>query len=156
MRTDVDMTKVTQRPLDATGQTDLERQALNFIRSFSWCDAVLEFYEGISDPDILGVFLLRIRPARPGVDEWHWIIVGDLPPAYLVTDGAPNPACALDGYIFLMRKWVNAAERGEPVDELIPVNVPPTPKYAKMLDGRLRVLAEFLQENFRDDLKDGE
>lgn len=152
MPSNVDMTKLRHRPVSAEGQSGLEREALAFIRGFSWCDAVLELYEGIADPDILGVFLARIRPARPGVDEWLWIVVGDLPPAYLVIDRAPNPACALDGYIGLMREWVKAVERGAPVDDLIPVNVPPTREYAKMLDGRLRVLAEFLRENFQDDL----
>lgn len=154
MQSEVDMTTLHRRPIDKE-QNGLAREALAFIRGFSWCDAVLDLYEGIADPDILGVFLTRIRPARPDVDEWLWIIVGDLPPAYLVTDRAPNPACALDGYIGLMREWVNAAERGASVDDLIPVNVPPTREYAKMLGGRLRVLSEFLQENFRDDLQAG-
>lgn len=155
MQNEIDFTKVTRQPIDADSKSDLGTQAVRFLRSFAWCADVLELYEGILEPDIVGVFLCKIRPARPEVDEWLWVIVGDLPPAYLVTDEAPNPACALDGYIALMRDWVKAAKRGDPVDRLIPVNAPPTPEYATMLDSRLRILSDFLAEEFVDDLKAG-
>jgi len=41
-----------------------------------------------------------------------------------------------------MRGWVDAAKNGEPVDDLIPVNVPPTPEWAEELDSRLNFISK--------------
>lgn len=57
---------------------------------------------------------------------WIWVIVGDLPPAYITTENNANPACALDGYITEMKEWVEAVRMGKPTSERIPVNAPPT------------------------------
>jgi hypothetical protein len=74
------------------------------------------------------------------MDELLWVVVGDLPPAYLVTDGNPIPLAALETYVEEMQAWVNAVEAGEPVDDLIPVNVTPTHDHAKQLKERLLCL----------------
>src|SRR5262249_36635486 len=107
----------------------MRADAERFLGSFAWCGGVTEAYFGLGVGGIVAVLLFRIRPAGAGVDEWLWVVTGDLPPAYLVTDQAPNPACALKGYIDLMREWVEAARSGRPVVDLIPVNVPPTPEW---------------------------
>jgi hypothetical protein len=119
---------------------DLEVAAANFIHSFAWSGTVLEMYEGFQEPEILGVFLIHLRPAAPDVDEWLWVVVGDVPPAYLVADDNPTVAEAVDGYIREMQRWVEAAREGRPVDALIPVNVPPTQEFAEMLASRLKVM----------------
>src|SRR5262249_54855694 len=126
--------------------------AERFLGSFAWCGGVAESYFGLGVGGIVAVFLFRIRPARAGVDEWLWVVTGDLPPAYLVTDQAPNPACALEGSIDRMREWAGAARRGRPVVDSIPVNVPPTPEWANKLAGRLDVLEEHVLGSRKRDL----
>ena len=54
------------------------------------------------------------------MDEWVWVIVGEVPPAYITIDDAPNPACAVDGYIGAMREWAAAVRSGESTDGLVP------------------------------------
>lgn len=132
------------RPLQLDGpeSTELERTALEYIRGFTWCEQVRTLFEGLQEPGIIGIFLVEIKPARADIDAWLWLIVGDLPPAYLVTDDAPTPAAALDTYIALMDSWVRAVREGRPVDDLVPVNAPPTTQYAEMLASRLRILRE--------------
>ena len=120
--------------------TDLEDAAVNFIRSFAWSGELLAMYEGFQEPDMLGVFLMHLRPAQPQVDEWLWVVVGDLPPAYLVADDNPTVAQAVLGYADEMQRWIDAARTGAPVDDLIPVNVPPTTEFADMLSSRLAIL----------------
>lgn len=142
MAPEIDYTHLRRLRLDADNLTGLEREALGFINRFTWCASVEEFYEGIQVPGVIGVFLVNVHPARPDVDDWLWIVVGDLPPAYLVADGNPTPDDAIKGYIEEMRRWVEAAHEGKPVDELIPVNAPPTEEYADMLGRRLRTLEE--------------
>src|SRR5262245_45603207 len=93
----------------------MRADAERFLGSSAWCGGVDESYFGLGVGGIVAIFLFRIRPAQAGVDEWLWVVTGDLPPAYLVTDQAPNPACALKTYIGLMREWVEAARSGRPV-----------------------------------------
>ncbi len=80
-------------------------------------------------------------------------VVGDLPPAYITTEDAPNPATALDGYIGAMDDWVKAAKAGQSVADLIPVNVSPTVENAKRLESRLRFLDKEVLAHCAEDLK---
>jgi hypothetical protein len=74
-----------------------------------------------------------------------WVVVGDLPPAYLVTlDGSKSPSEALETYVELMDDWVQAVKHGKSINSLIKVNAEPTMDYAEQLSGRL----EFIKENF--------
>lgn len=141
MNSPVDL--MTLRPCCLSGPLHgLEAEAANFIRSFAWSGQLLEMYEGFHEPDILGVFLVRLKPAQPQVDEWLWVVVGDLPAAYLVTDNAVTVDEAIEGYVEEMQRWVDAVRAGNSVDDLIPVNTPPTPEFADMLQWRLDVLTE--------------
>lgn len=138
---------------DAKTIFELHEEAKNFLMDFKWCAAVLQEYVGFIYPGIVGVFLFRICPAREGVDEWVWIIVGDLPSAYITCEESPNPATALDSYIGAMSEWVHAVDRGESVDGLIPVGVPATRENAQKLKGRLKFLDENILCGYVEDLK---
>ena len=125
--------------------------AKGYLQYFDWCLEIQESYIGMLYPGILAVFLFRIVPGEKA-DEWIWIIVGDLPPAYLTVDICPNPATALDGYIGAMQEWVDAAFGGKSVADLIPVNVPATREYAELLQSRLEFLDERILSEYQDDL----
>lgn len=138
---------------------ELLATAHDFIESFTWCIAVRESYVGLAIGGVVGVFLLRIEPTEEDVDDWLWVAIGDIPPAYLVLDGAPNPASALDAYIGEMELWVEAVSKGEPVDDVIPVlnaggaeSLDPTREHAEMLASRLRFLRERVLAEYADDL----
>jgi hypothetical protein len=116
-------------------------EAKEYLAAFDWCESIEESYFGLGVGGIVAVFLFKIRPRHEGVDELLWVVVGDLPKAYLVTDDSPSPRLALETYVELMSEWVDAATKGQPVDELIPVNVAPTLENAKLLEGRLAFLS---------------
>jgi hypothetical protein len=97
--------------------------------------------------------LFQISPARQDVDEWVWVIVGDLPPAYITCEDSPNPACALDAYIGAMSEWVVAASSRSSVVELIPVNVEPSKENAERLRLRLKFIDDNILLNFKKDLE---
>ena len=118
----------------------MEGQATAFLTSFTWCHRIRDLYFGDGIGDVVAVFLARIEPSRPAIDEYLWIVVGDLPPAYLVVDDCRTPGEALQGYVGEMRKWVTLAERGETSREVIPVNAPATPEWAHWLKLRLDTL----------------
>ena len=132
--------------------SELFQRAQDYLRSFRWSDGIIDSYFGIGVGKIFAVFLFEIIHSKEDVDDWVWVVVGDIPSAYITTEGIPNPACALDGYIGEMRRWVAAAERGDPIDELIPVNVPPTQEWAHALKSRLDILDRTILSDFEDDL----
>ena len=77
----------------------LHDRAVAYITSFAWSGKVCSIRFGFGVGDIVGVFLVELEPASPKVDRFLWIVVGDLPSAYLVTDVSPNAAAALSAYI---------------------------------------------------------
>jgi len=130
----------------------MEAEARMFLSSFDWCREIREFYFGGGVGDVIAVFFARISPARPDIDEFLWIVVGDIPPAYLVTDDSPTPKEALQSYIEEMRQWVVLATAGKTSAEVIPVNVPATPEWAEALGSRLdflehEIIAACLQQD---------
>lgn len=126
----------------------LSAEATTFISSFRWCRKVRESFLAVGVGGVIGVFLFRIEPASHGVDELLWVIVGDLPPAYLVCDDAPDWRGALRCYIYEMRKWVLAVRSGGSLSGVIPIKAEPTRAHADMLASRL----ESIQERMIDDL----
>jgi hypothetical protein len=81
----------------------LHKDAENYLYSFSWCIKIVKSYMGFGYPGIVAVSLFNIIPSSKDVDDWIWVINGDLPSAYITTEGNPNPAYALAGYINEMR-----------------------------------------------------
>ena len=133
---------------------EMLEDASHYVKSFNWCRGIDEAYMGIGIGGVVGVFLFKIHPAGPEVDSWIWTVVGDLPPAYIAVEDAPNPAAALDAYIGAMQEWVEAAKTGRSVDGLIPVNVAPTPDYASQLESRLEFLDKNILSDYSDDLRE--
>jgi hypothetical protein len=118
----------------------MARDATNYISGFRWCGGVKQQFFGLGVGGIVAVFLFQILPKLQNVDEWLWVIVGDLPPAYIVTDTSPNPPVALRTYMREMRKWVEAAETSGSIENIIPVNAPATPEFAGKLQARLQFI----------------
>lgn len=127
-------------------------EAVRFLEFYDWCKRLDKAYVGMFYPGILGIFLFRIERNRADVDEWLWVVVGDLPAAYLTCEDAPTPAAALDAYIGAMSEWVEAAESGRSVAKLIPVNVPATKENAELLKTRLAFLDERILKQHQTDL----
>jgi hypothetical protein len=128
--------------------------AKSFLLSRNWCNEIKTGYLAYGVDGVLGVFFFEIIPAKPNVDNQLWVITGDVPPAYLVCDCAPNPSSALNGYIYEMRLWVEAVKSGKPIGNLIPVcyqditnPVPPTAEFADLLERRLEFIEQKIIPN---------
>ncbi|MGH6942493.1 hypothetical protein [Hypericibacter sp.] len=118
----------------------LHDEARRYIDSFRWSGEIKRVLFGMGIGGVVGVFLFELAPARPDVDKILWVVVGDLPPAHLVTDEAPEPDLALEVYIYQMRRWVEAVKAGGDLADVIPVNAPPTIENAADLESRLNML----------------
>jgi len=146
------------------GEDDEETQELNklcddaqrFVRAFRWHGEIKRVLFGLGIGGIVGVFLVELAPASPDIDSILWVVVGDLPPAYLVTDEAPEPDLALEAYIREMRLWVEAVKEGRDVADLIPVNARPTIENAVDLEKRLALLETEIIPWYRQGRSEGD
>jgi len=139
-----DMTRVED--LTDLEEVALARKAATYLTAFRWCASIRESFQAFDCGKIIGVFLFRIEPRLVGVEDTFWVVVGDLPPAYLVCDDSPDWHAALQAYVREMTCWVDAVRDGSPLVGVIPVNVSPTLEHADMLASRLR----FIQDHFID------
>jgi hypothetical protein len=127
-------------------------EACAFLLAQSWCRAVRvltlkKWIEGV-----LALLYAEIEPEpQSGAAEAVWVVVGDLPPAYLDVPSVPAYREALEAYIALLEEWVEAVRSGEPIDELMPLYhryslapVPPTLRFAEMIALRIRFLQDLL------------
>lgn len=122
----------------------MANQAREYLLSFEWCKEIEKGWFGWGIGGVCAVFLFQILPSKTKVDRWLWVIVGDLPSAYLVVDECPTPLGALETYVELMQEWANAVKSGKPTDNCIPVNAPATPENVDLLQRRL----DFISKRF--------
>ncbi len=146
---------------DATELKDMAAEAEGFLLSHKWCQSIRQGYFDRGWSGILAVFYFEIKPATKSADDAVWVIVGDLPPAYLDVVTCPNGAAAVDGYVGAMREWVEHVKAGKSVKGLIPVfvrdsllPVPSTLEFAEMLEGRLDFIEEHILAQFEDELEE--
>jgi len=124
-------------------------EAQEFIGFYDWVSHTTSAFLGAGFDGIVYIFLFGIVSTREDVDPWVWVIVGDVPPAYITCEDAKNPYEALDAYVGAMEEWVQAARSGSAITDLIPVNLPATPDNADILAQRL----EFIDERILNSLK---
>jgi hypothetical protein len=74
----------------------MARRAAEFLIWFDSCVSIVDTYFG----DGIGAIVAEILPARADVDEWIWVVVGDLPSAYFDVENIQSPHEALDEYIW--------------------------------------------------------
>jgi hypothetical protein len=129
---------------------DMAQEAVRYVRSFDWCVQLHEQYFGDGIGGVVALFLFRITIRDFEVPEWVWIIVGDLPPAYLGFHGFPSPRAALLLYIEGVEEWLAASPEERASGDLIPIEVPPRPELIEMLSGRAARLRSAVLPNIRD------
>ncbi len=93
---------------------------------------------------MLVVFFFEIIPASMDADDRVWIIVGDLPSAYIDIESAANATEAIQAYTEIMDDWVQCVKKGLSTEDCYPVNVPPENKYAEMLATRLQLIRDYI------------
>jgi hypothetical protein len=125
-------------------------EAVLYVQSFDWCVELHEQYFGDGIGGVVALFLFRITIRDLETPEWVWIIVGDLPPAYLGFHGFPSPRAALLLYIEGVEEWLAASPEERVSGDLIPIEVPPKAELIEMLRDRAAKLRSAVLPNIRD------
>lgn len=137
-------------PEEAQMLLSMASDAKSYLSAFEWCQSIKGVYFGAGIGRVIAIFLLKIVPSSDEVEDWLWVVVGDLPSAYLVTDQGKTPAQALELYIDEMRRWTRLARLGQASVDVIPVNAPAMPEWAEKLDSRLSFLENRVLRNFKE------
>ena len=131
---------------DSEEDTDLllkmAETARAYIQSFAWCPAIDEILFGDGVGGIVAVFLVRFSSKIGGADDELWVVVGDLPSAYMVVEAGEAPSDALAKYCELMEDWAAAVTKRGSLKAVFPVSAPATVENAFLLQQRLRFLRE--------------
>lgn len=122
---------------------NLHKEAENYLKNFDWCLRIKKsWYESkFSSYNIIGVFLFEIEPINENVDDFIWVIVGDLPTVYLdktVTSGME----AVEIYCELMEDWIENVKKGKSLEECFPIPNEPTIENANLLKSRVDLIKE--------------
>lgn len=139
-------------PIDGIADADVEyvdevvqlaARAKAYLESMPWCKRILDGWLDYSCGHIIGIFYFHILPGRPRTPRFVWVIVGDLPPAYMDGEFHRSGPDALDAYVSEMQEWVNRVRSGRELDDdVIDVNVPPEKEWADLLQTRLVMIRE--------------
>jgi hypothetical protein len=111
-------------------------EAREYLASFPWCRGITRSYVGFAVGGVVAVFLFEIV-AEPEVDSALWVVTGDLPSAYFVTDDAPTPCDALRVYCSLVDEWIDAVTSRAPLTDVFPVAAEPSEENAHLLRKRV-------------------
>jgi hypothetical protein len=124
---------------------EMRQTAEAYIRSWSWAPPIKEMLLAYGIGGIIALYLIKFKHKVPKWgDEEMWVVVGDMPSTYFVTDDAPTPAWAFDIYCELVEDWAHAVLSGASRANVYPLDAPPTREYADALLSRVRFIREDL------------
>jgi hypothetical protein len=116
----------------------LYKEAKEYLEAFKWCISTKKsWYDkdcGIYEK--VGVFLFEIEPADNYVDDFIWVIVGDIPSVYL-DKSIKTGKEALNTYCELMQEWIDNVKAQKSLDECFPIGVDATHENADLLNSRI-------------------
>jgi hypothetical protein len=115
-------------------------KARDYIQSFDWCEPIRKSSPAFGVGGVVALFCFEFTEAIGGTDDKLWVVVGDVPSAYLVYEGNEDPAVALEQYCGLMEEWASAVRQGSSIDDCFPVDVPATQGNAEDLLSRIAFL----------------
>ena len=130
---------------DTASLLDMARSAREYISSFAWCPPLKAMYLAHGVGGVAAIFFVEFPRKITGTDDKLWIVVGDLPSAYLVVEPEDSPSDALERYCGIMEDWIAAVRDGADLHGIYPVSAEPTRGNADLLERRVAfLLAEII------------
>lgn len=128
---------------DTASLQQMAKSARDYIASFTWCPPIKATYLASGVGAVVAIFLFKFSKKIQQADDQLWVVVGDLPSAYLVVEEDDSPA--LERYCGLMEDWVAAVRDSGALSEVFPVSTEPTVENAESLERRIAfLLAEII------------
>ncbi|MDP3173057.1 MAG: hypothetical protein Q8M88_01315 [Phenylobacterium sp.] len=103
----------------------MRERAESYVRAFPWAPPIKAMLLAFGASEILALYLVRFEHAIEDTgDEELWVLVGDLPAMYFVTDHAERPSLALAVYCELAENWADAVLSNGDLSQVYPVAEP--------------------------------
>jgi hypothetical protein len=123
----------------------MARTAREYITSFGWCPPIDAMYLAHGVGGVVAVFFVEFPRKINGTDDKLWIVIGNLPSAYLVVEPDDSPGDALERYCGIMEDWIAAVRDGGDLSGVYPISAEPSRENADLLERRVAfLLAEII------------
>jgi hypothetical protein len=119
---------------------DMAVKAWNYVTAFNWCPPITGTWFAGGIGGVAALFLFEFETTIDGIGDRVWVVVGDLPSAYVATD-ADNPRTAFDSYCTRMDDWIEAVTVTKDFSNVFPVEAAQT----KVSADALRLRLDFLR-----------
>lgn len=95
-------------------------EAAEFLASHSWFVRVTKSHLVLELTPMLSLVRAEVEVKSSATAEM-WVIIGDLPPAYIDRGICRTPLDAFMGYVGELEAWADAATQGQSLSEYMPV-----------------------------------
>lgn len=128
--------------------TNLKLEAQEYLRGHPWCIEILNSWVDMnySFYDKLGIFLFHIKPKSKDIDEFIWVVCGDLPTVYL-DQSLESSKEVLMRYCDLMEEWSNSILKNTSIEECYPVEAEANEENANILLSRINFIKKEVLNN---------
>jgi len=135
-------------PEDTELLREMAAEARAYIEDYEWCPPIETFHLAFGIGGVVAAFLVQFEEAILDTDDDAlWIIVGDLPNAYVVVEPGDDGEAALSRYCALMEDWTFNVLKGNSLDESFPVAAEATHENAEMLSQRIAFIRTEILES---------
>jgi hypothetical protein len=131
---------------DTAQLRELAAEARAYMEDFEWCPSIVSVHLALGVGGIVGVFLFQFDEVIEDDDDALWVVVGDLPSAYVIVEPDDDGISALERYCELMEDWAFNVLKGNSIEESFPVEAEATHENAEALRQRIAFIhAEILE-----------
>jgi len=137
---------------DDSDDTELLREmaaeARAYLEDYEWCPPIKSVHLAFGIGGVVAAFLVQFEEAIDGTDDDAlWIIIGDLPTAYVIVEPGDDGDAALSRYCELMEDWAFNVLKGNSLEESFPVEAEPTHENAELLSQRIAFIRTEILES---------
>lgn len=125
---------------DAMALKSMAQAARIYVESFDWACPIKDIHLTFGIGEVIAVFIVKFTSPLASGDTSIWVIIGDIPSAYMVADDIQTPQMAMEVYCDLMEDWANAVLDGSSLADIFPVRAEHCKENARSLLTRVGFL----------------
>ena len=140
---------------DTVALRHMSEEAISYITAHPWCPPIKAQYLAYGVGGVIGLFYFEFAFKINGIDDELWVVVGDLPSAYMVVDDRDDFLVALEKYCELMSDWAEAVcNDASALESVFPVEAKPSVENADALLERIAFIRNeiLIPEQLKGDL----
>jgi len=134
-------------PEDTELLREMAAEARDYIEDFEWAPRITSIHLALGVGGVVAAFLFQFDEVIEDSDDALWVIVGDLPSAYVIVEPDDDGISALERYCELMEDWAFNVLKGNSLEDSFPVGAEATQEHAEMLRQRIAFLRSEIIES---------